>query len=104
MSSIAARMGSAWRRWDLHVHAPGTKLNNAYGGTDEATWDRFIDELEASPVTVFGITDYFCCDTFFELKERYARRYSETEKLFFSILNFVCLNRLARMEHTPIFM
>ena len=22
--------GSEWRRWDLHVHTPGTYLNNQY--------------------------------------------------------------------------
>ena len=28
--------GAEWRKWDLHIHAPGTKLNIAYGAID---WD-----------------------------------------------------------------
>lgn len=60
--------GSMWRRWDLHLHTPGTKLSNAYGKPDEDTWDRFIDTLEESPVIAFGITDYFCGETYFETK------------------------------------
>ena len=88
MDSKAAKIGSIWRRWDLHVHAPGTQLNNAYGAADDAVWNQFIDELESSPVHVFGITDYFCCDTFFELKQRYAEKYPETEKQFFLNVEF----------------
>lgn len=25
--------GSEWRRWDLHVHTPGTNKNDQYEGT-----------------------------------------------------------------------
>lgn len=76
-------MGSLWRRWDLHLHAPGTKLNNAFGDpADEAVWGRYLDALENSPVTVFGITDYFCCDTFFEVERRYHAKYPHSERIF----------------------
>jgi hypothetical protein len=30
--------GSEWKRWDLHVHTPGTALNNNYSGNDAAVW------------------------------------------------------------------
>ena len=30
--------GSEWRKWDLHVHTPYTKLNNGYGSNDDV-WD-----------------------------------------------------------------
>lgn len=76
-------MGSLWRRWDLHLHAPGTKLNNAFGDpADEAVWDRYLEALENSPVMVFGITDYFCCDTYFEVERRFRARYPESERIF----------------------
>ncbi|WP_325230697.1 TrlF family AAA-like ATPase [Sphingobium sp.] len=76
-------MGSLWRRWDLHLHAPGTKLNNAFGDpTDDAVWDRYLDALKNSPVTVFGITDYFCCDTFFEVEQRYRSKYPDSKRIF----------------------
>lgn len=86
---VQSRTGSLWRRWDLHIHAPGTKLSNAYGsGTDESVWDRYLDELEKSPVDVFGITDYFCCDTYFELIKRFKSRHPESNKIFFPNLEF----------------
>lgn len=88
MDSKASRIGSLWRRWDLHLHPPGTKLNNAYGGTDDAIWDRFIDALEASPVQVFGVTDYFSFDSFFELRRRYAEKHADSEKIFFLNIEF----------------
>ncbi|WP_432256240.1 TrlF family AAA-like ATPase [Limimaricola sp. AA108-03] len=80
--------GSLWRRWDLHIHAPGTKLNNAYGRVDEETWEKFIDKLEESPVSVFGVTDYFSCDNYYEFKRRYEERFPQTEKVFFPNIEF----------------
>lgn len=26
--------GSQWRKWDLHLHVPGTKLSNVYAKID----------------------------------------------------------------------
>lgn len=83
-----SRVGSLWRRWDLHIHTPGTKLSDSFGGNDDATWDRYIDALEASPVNVFGITDYFCADTYFELLRRYQDRKPDTRKVFFPNIEF----------------
>ena len=75
--------GSLWRRWDLHLHTPGTKLNDAFGGTADAIWNRYIEVLEDSLVQVFGITDYFSCDTYFELMARYRAHYPTSTKSFF---------------------
>lgn len=80
--------GSMWRRWDLHLHTPGTKLSNAYGKPDEDTWDRFIDTLEESPVIAFGITDYFCGETYFETKRRYAEKHPDSRKVLFLNIEF----------------
>lgn len=77
-----------WRRWDLHLHAPGTKLSNAYGAPDDVTWDRFIDTLEESPVIAFGITDYFSGDTYFETVRRYLEKYPNSQKKFFLNIEF----------------
>lgn len=84
MKSIAQNaMGSIWRRWDLHLHAPGTKLSNAFGDpSDESIWDRYLEVLNDSPVSVFGITDYFCCDTFFEVNRRFSEKYPDSDKVF----------------------
>jgi hypothetical protein len=47
--------GSLWRRWDLHIHTPGTALADNFKG-----WPTFLDGLEQPPsaVAVIGITDY----------------------------------------------
>ena len=79
MTTMHFENGSQWRRWDLHVHAPGTKLSNAYNCKYDV-WDKFISELEKSPVTVFGITDYFSVDGYFNLKQKYFKKYPDTHK------------------------
>jgi hypothetical protein len=53
--------GSEWRRWDLHVHAPGTALEDQFGD-----WDEYVTEIErADPaIAVVGITDYASIQTY----------------------------------------
>lgn len=55
--------GSIWRRWDPHVHVPGTLLNNQFGST---TIEQALDALAAcSPaIEVVGVTDYFTTASF----------------------------------------
>lgn len=78
------KAGSVWRRWDLHLHAPGTKLSNAFGDAEEEeVWGSYLDALENSPVQVFGITDYFSCDTYFEVARRFQKRHPHSTKIFF---------------------
>ena len=60
--------GSEWRKWDLHIHTPGTAKNDHYGNSDEV-WERYIEALEKSDVTVFGITDYFSISNYIKVKE-----------------------------------
>ena len=47
--------GSEWRRWDLHVHTPGTALEDQFG-----SWDDYVGAVEAADaaVAVMGVTDY----------------------------------------------
>lgn len=51
--------GSEWRRWDLHVHTPESKLGSAFPGL---TWEQYVTEIEsaaaASKISVIGVTDY----------------------------------------------
>ena len=55
--------GSKWRKWDLHVHTPGTKLNDGYKVNGaKNVWDEFCERIEQSDVDVFGIADYFSAD------------------------------------------
>jgi ABC-type cobalamin/Fe3+-siderophores transport system ATPase subunit len=51
---VVSSAGSEWRQWDLHVHTPGTILNNRFGD-----WEEYLKEIESHPyVKVLGITDY----------------------------------------------
>jgi energy-coupling factor transporter ATP-binding protein EcfA2 len=46
--------GSIWRKWDLHVHTPGTAREDQFG-----TWEEYLDALRAeTEVAVVGVTDY----------------------------------------------
>jgi len=49
--------GSEWRRWDPHVHLPGTLFEDTFSGTLEAALD--ILSTKEPAVEVVGVTDYF---------------------------------------------
>ena len=50
--------GSQWNRWEPHIHAPGTLLNNQFTSGD---WDGYLKALEtATPqIAALAITDYY---------------------------------------------
>ena len=56
--------GSIWRRWDPHIHTPGTVLNDQFG--DEEAWEDFLQRIEESNplIEVLGITDYYSLDNY----------------------------------------
>lgn len=54
MSSLPR--GSEWRKWDLHVHTPDSRLNQGFSGD----WPAYITALASSDIAVYGITNYFC--------------------------------------------
>lgn len=60
-------LGSIWRRWDPHIHAPGTTLNDQFGGAD--SWDTYLSAVEASDpkIEALGVTDYYLLDTYREV-------------------------------------
>jgi energy-coupling factor transporter ATP-binding protein EcfA2 len=75
--------GSEWRKWDLHLHAPGTKLNDQFGGDDAPTWDAYCRALHESEVQVFGITDYFSADAYRRAFVEFKSRYPDSSKVMF---------------------
>lgn len=89
----ALNKGSEWRKWDLHVHAPGTRLNDQYkidgktinhlGDRSKEFWDKFCQIIHNSDVDVIGITDYFTFNTYFAFIKEYKQRYPEDRKVFF---------------------
>jgi len=70
--------GSEWRKWDLHIHAPGTKLNNQYTTQD---WVDYCQTIEQSDVAAVGITDYFSFDGFFAFTARFRDQFPDSRKL-----------------------
>lgn len=60
--------GSEWRKWDLHIHTPETAKNNQFGDPQIA-WPKYIQTLEKSDISVFGITDYFSITNYLKVKD-----------------------------------
>jgi hypothetical protein len=56
--------GSRWYRWEPHIHAPGTVLNDQFKGTDR--WERYLKALEtATPaIRAIGVTDYYSTESY----------------------------------------
>ena len=59
--------GSEWRRWEPHIHAPGTVLNDQFKGD----WNAYIEALENQlpKIEAIGVTDYYVTDTYETLKK-----------------------------------
>lgn len=69
---VGYERGSEWRRWDLHIHTPGTQKNDQYKGKSiEEKWENFYQTVNdyigdgSDPlknIAVVGITDYLSID------------------------------------------
>lgn len=75
--------GSNWRKWDLHVHTPGTKKNDQYRVDGADVWDVFCKKIEESDVQAVGITDYFSADSYFNFMGKFGAKYPDSKKVFF---------------------
>jgi energy-coupling factor transporter ATP-binding protein EcfA2 len=72
--------GSEWRRWEPHIHAPGTVLNNQFGGSDP--WGSYLTKLEGlTPrIEAIAVTDYYVTDTYEEvLRHKIAGRLPDVQ-------------------------
>lgn len=66
--------GSQWRRWDLHIHTPGTIKNDQFTGKNiDEKWDLFYKAVSAyvgdgtnplKAIAVVGITNYMAVDNY----------------------------------------
>lgn len=65
--------GSLWLRWEPHIHAPGTVLNDQFKGAD--TWEQYLAKIEAAtpPIRALGVTDYYLLDTYERVREAKTR-------------------------------
>jgi ABC-type lipoprotein export system ATPase subunit len=63
--------GSVWHRWDPHLHAPGTLLNDQFSGN----WNDYFTRIEQAQPSIgaLGVTDYFCINTYREVRRRKGR-------------------------------
>ena len=75
--------GSEWRKWDLHLHAPGTKLNDQFKVHNGNIWAEYCRRLEKSDVYAFGITDYFSADSYFLAVSEFRKMFPNSEKILF---------------------
>jgi hypothetical protein len=75
--------GSEWHRWEPHIHAPGTILNDLFGATDP--WSAYLTTLEGltPKIEAIAVTDYYVTDTYEEfLKHKAAGRLTGVKLLF----------------------
>lgn len=78
--------GAKWHRWDPHLHAPGTILNNQYRGED--AWEQFLAKLEGSTprIRAIGITDYYSVDTYVAVRQqKQAGRLQDLDLIFANV-------------------
>lgn len=75
--------GSEWRRWEPHIHAPGTVMNNQFGGPN--TWHDYLTAIEqATPlIEAIAVTDYYVTDTYEEVLRHKAAGRLPAVKLIF---------------------
>ena len=75
--------GSEWRRWEPHIHAPGTVLNNQFGGGDP--WTTYLATLEARlpRIEAIAATDYYVTDTYEQILAHKANGRLPDVKLIF---------------------
>ena len=67
--------GAIWRRWDLHIHTPGTNKNDNFeGSTLDDKWSKFCNAINGyeDEISVIGITDYWSIENYFKFKEKVA--------------------------------
>ena len=79
----AGNRGSVWRRWEPHVHTPGTVLEDRF--PKDKGWELYLDALEAvTPrLQAIGVTDYCITRSYERMREEKAKgRLKDCEVLF----------------------
>lgn len=75
------KIGSMWRKWDLHIHTPASVLNNQFGNN----WEHYIHKLFKKAISekiyAIGITDYFSIEGYKKVEE-YLSNEKELNRIF----------------------
>lgn len=75
--------GSEWRRWEPHIHAPGTLLNDQFGGGNP--WGTYLTTIETltPKIEAMSVTDYYVTDTYEELiRQKNTGRLPDVKLIF----------------------
>ncbi|MBH3425486.1 TrlF family AAA-like ATPase [Pseudomonas gessardii] len=75
--------GSEWCRWEPHIHAPGTVLNNQFGG--KSPWDDYLIGIEmlTPKIEALAVTDYYLTETYEKVLEfKRAGRLPDVQLIF----------------------
>lgn len=75
--------GSQWKRWEPHIHAPGTVLNNQFKGADP--WEEYLTALETltPKLEALAVTDYYVTETYEEvLRRKHSGRLKDVQLIF----------------------
>ena len=56
--------GSRWHRWEPHIHAPGTVLNDQFAGPIAGSATSKHSRRRRPPIRALGITDYYSTETY----------------------------------------
>ena len=66
--------GSDWRRWELHIHTPGTQKNDNFcGASYDEKWNKYYEDIHTyigtgedplKNIAVIAITDYLSIDNY----------------------------------------
>ncbi|QQS59449.1 hypothetical protein IPN35_00980 [Candidatus Peregrinibacteria bacterium] len=85
------KRGSQWRKWDLHVHTPFTKMSDEFKlidsddlkstTEDDKKWEKFFKVLSEKETSVVGITDYFSINNYRTVLEKKGS-FDSTVKFF----------------------
>lgn len=78
--------GSQWHRWEPHIHAPGTVINDQFGGADP--WGDYLTALENAnpPIRALGVTDYYLTHTYERVvKEKLSGRLAGINLVFLNL-------------------
>lgn len=78
--------GSKWRRWNPHIHAPGTLLNDQF----KNDWEGYLKAIENSTprVEVLGVTDYLSLESYKTVKAHKDGGRLRDVKLLFPNIEF----------------
>jgi hypothetical protein len=84
--AVISNSGSRWNRWEPHIHAPGTVLNDQFDRADG--WERYLEALERAtpPIRALGITDYYSTETYERVVEaKRGGRLAECDLIFSNV-------------------